>query len=114
MEDFNYLVRPRLNDYHGIFLSQANVDFAIPFLDEDIPLYVDPFRLWQSPSYQDNGLHVLFETAFNRLGKMYVEGERPKAIELLKRISECNEVGLGNSKSRAGKRIGDGTGGRVL
>ena len=107
MDDLNYLVRPRLNDYHGIFLNQAKVDFAIPFLDEDIPLYVDPFRLWQSPSYQDNGLHVLFKSAFNSLGKMYVERERIKAVEILKRISECNEVGLGNSKSRAGKRIGD-------
>lgn len=37
------IVRPRLNDYHGILLLQDKVDFAIPFLDEDIPLYVDPF-----------------------------------------------------------------------
>ena len=105
--DIEYLVRPRLNDYYGIFLSQDKVDFAIPFLDEDIPLYVDPFRLWQSPSYQDNGLHVLFKNSFNSMGKMYLEGEQAKAVEILKRISECDEVGLGNSKSRSGKRIGD-------
>ena len=37
------IVRPRLNDYHGIFLLQDKVDYAIPFIDEDIPLYVDPF-----------------------------------------------------------------------
>lgn len=37
------IVRPRLNDYYGILLLQDKVDFAIPFLDEDIPLYVDPF-----------------------------------------------------------------------
>lgn len=37
------IVRPRLNDYHGILLLQDKVDFVIPFLDEDIPLYVDPF-----------------------------------------------------------------------
>ena len=103
-----YLVRPRLNDYYGILLSQAKVDFAIPFLDEDIPLYVDPFRLWQSPSYQDNGLHVLFKNAFNNLGRMYVEGQHTKAVDILKRISECNEVGLGNSKTRSGRRIGNG------
>lgn len=30
------IVRPRLNDYHGILLLQDKVDFAIPFLDEDI------------------------------------------------------------------------------
>ena len=35
MDDLNYLVRPRLNDYHGIFLNQAKVDFAIPCLDEE-------------------------------------------------------------------------------
>ena len=77
MEDLNYIVRPRLNDYYGIFLRQAEVDFAIPFLEEDIPLYVDPFRLWQSPSFQDNGLHVLFknnETAI--LGTIYPDYRR--------------------------------------
>lgn len=107
MEDRNYIIRPRLNDYYGVFLSQAKVDFAIPFLDEDIPLYIDPFRLWQSPSYQDNGLHALFKNSFNRLGKMYAEGNQAKAIEVLKQISECNEVGLGSSKSRSGKKFGD-------
>ena len=114
MNNSEYFIRPRINDYYGIFLSQAKVDFAIPFLDEDIPLYVDPFRLWQSPSYQDNGLHVLFKTAFNSLGKMYAEGQQKIAVELLKKISECNEVGLGNSKTRNGKRIGDGLAKEVL
>ena len=108
METSDYIVRPRLNDYHGIYLCQSEVDFAIPFLDEDIPLYIDPFRLWQSPAYQDNGLHVLFKNAFNGLGKMYVEGQRDRAIEMLQRISECDEVGLGNSKTRNGKKIGTG------
>ena len=28
------IVRPRLNDYHGILMLQDKVDFAIPFLDE--------------------------------------------------------------------------------
>lgn len=106
MEVCDYIVRPRLNDYYGIYLRQSEVDFAIPYLDEDIPLYIDPFRLWQSPSYQDNGLHTLFKNAFNSLGKMYVEGQRDRAIEILQNISECNEVGLGNSKTRSGKRIG--------
>jgi hypothetical protein len=32
------IVRPRLTDYHGIPAPQAEIDFAIPFLDEDIPL----------------------------------------------------------------------------
>jgi hypothetical protein len=37
------LVRPRLTDYYGVMVAQAEVDFAIPFLDEDLPLAVDPF-----------------------------------------------------------------------
>ena len=37
------IIRPRLNDYHGLSFTQEEIDFAIPFLDEDIPLYVDPF-----------------------------------------------------------------------
>ena len=44
------LIRPRLTDHHGIGIPQAQLDFAIPFVDEDIPLYVDPFLLWKSPS----------------------------------------------------------------
>jgi hypothetical protein len=47
------LINPRLTDYHGVSASQADLDFAIPFFKEDIPLYVDPFLLWKSPSQQD-------------------------------------------------------------
>lgn len=53
----NTIVRPRLNDYHGILLLQDKVDDAIPFINEDIPLFVDPFLLWKSPSQMDNGIH---------------------------------------------------------
>ena len=28
------IVRPRLNDFHGILLPQDSVDYAIPFLEE--------------------------------------------------------------------------------
>lgn len=41
------LIRPRITDYHNILTCQSETDFAIPFLDEDIPLYVDPFLLWR-------------------------------------------------------------------
>jgi hypothetical protein len=52
------LVRPRLTDFHGIHASQAELDFAIPIFNEDLPLYVDPFLLWRSPSQQDQTLHT--------------------------------------------------------
>ncbi len=86
--------------------TQEQADFAIPFLNEDIPLYLDPFLLWKSPSQQDNSLHTTIANSFNYLGHLFLKDER-KAIRILKEISECDEVGLGNSKTKHGKRIGD-------
>ncbi|BDS11478.1 hypothetical protein [Aureispira anguillae] len=100
------LIRPRLNDFHNIPITQEEVDFAIPFLDEDIPLYVDPFLLWKSPSMQDNSLHLTITNSFNNLGYLASQNKEKEALEILIRASECNEVGLGNSKTKVGKRIG--------
>lgn len=100
------IIRPRLNDYHNLLFTQEDVDFAIPFLDEDIPLYLDPFLLWKSPSQMDNSLHSTITNSFNFLGRLYLKDEK-KAIKILKDLSECDEVGLGDSKTKQGKRIGD-------
>lgn len=100
------IVRPRLNDFHNIPITQEEVDFAIPFLDEDIPLYVDPFLLWKSPSMQDNALHLSITNSFNNLGYLVNKGKERDAIEILIRASECDEIGFGDSKTKVGKRIG--------
>lgn len=100
------ILRPRLNDFHDLPFRQEEVDFAIPFLEEDIPLYLDPFLLWKSPSQQDQALHTEIINSFNYLGKLFLEDEN-SAIQILKEISECDEVGLGNSKTKHGKKIGD-------
>lgn len=100
------IIRPRLNDYHNIQLRQADVDFAIPFINEDIPLYVDPFLLWKSPSQQDNALHTVIINSFNFLGDLSIT-DLASAVEILKELSECDEVGLGNSKTKHGKKIGN-------
>lgn len=100
------LIRPRLTDHHGVTLAQEDADFAIPFFDEDIPLYVDPFLMWRSPSQQDMALHGALITAFNHLGHLALHGRENDAVEALIAASECDEVGLGSSKTRQGKRIG--------
>jgi len=100
------IIRPRLNDFYDLPFTQEEVDFAIPFLDEDIPLYMDPFLLWKSPSQQDNSLHGSITNSFNYLGRQFTKNE-DEAIYSLKEMSECDEVGLGNSKSKKGKKIGD-------
>jgi hypothetical protein len=99
------LIRPRLTDHYGLMLSQAELDFAIPFFDEDIPLYIDPFLLWRSPSQQDNALRTNLTKAFNYLGYLFEKGSEHQAIEMLVAASECDEVGLGLSATRKGKRI---------
>jgi len=100
------LINPRLTDHYGVAASQAEVDFAIPFFNEDIPLYVDPFLLWRSPSQMDQGLHTSLVNAFNHLGYLAMSGEEEAAISTLIIASECDEVGLGSSATRKGKRIG--------
>jgi len=100
------LIRPRFTEYHSVYVPQNELDFAIPFLNEDIPLYVDPFLLWKSPSLQDKALHGVLISSFNNLGVLLKAGKYKKAIDQLITASECDEVGLGNSSNRIGKRIG--------
>lgn len=108
------LVRPRLTDLHGIAVAQENVDFAIPFLDEDIPLSLDPFLLWKSPSQQDNALHTGLVNSFNYLGHLRGTGKTDEAVKLLIAMSECEVVGLGFSETRAGRRIGERTANNIV
>ena len=108
------IIRPRLTDFHGIHLAQTEVDFAIPFLDEDIPLYVDPFLLWKSPSQQDQALHTSVTNSFNHLNYLLHRSKEREAKEILIEASECDEVGLGHSKRRKGLRIGERKADEVL
>jgi hypothetical protein len=108
------IVRPRLTDYYGILISQAEADFAIPFLDEDIPLYLDPFLLWRSPSQQDNALHTALINSFNHLGYLEKQGKHTQAVDILTNLSECDEVGFGHSHTREGHRIGSATAAEIL
>lgn len=104
--NIDLLVRPRLIDYHKILLSQADADFCIPFIDEDIPLYIDPFLLWKSNSIADNSLHNSIVETFNYWGWLYSNGKETEAIETVRYASECPAVGLGTAKTKDGKRIG--------
>ena len=99
------IIRPRLVDYFNIPITQEEVDFAIPFLDEDIPLYLDPFLLWKSPAQQDNALHLSLVNSFNHLGYLRNKGNISEATDTLVNISECSEVGLGTGKSKRGLKI---------
>ena len=108
------LIRPRLTDYYNVHIPQSELDFAIPFLNEDIPLYVDPFLMWKSPSLQDKGLHRALISAFNNLGTLAKAGQRGLAISQLIAASECDEVGLGSSANRTGRQFGQKLASEIL
>jgi len=108
------LVRPRLTEHYDVSVAQASVPFAIPFLNEDLPLYVDPFLLWKSPSQQDYSLHVNMMHVMNQVGRNGQNESRSDAIKLLVWLSECEEVGLGTSATRAGKRISEKVAGQIV
>lgn len=108
------LINPRLTDHYGIATPQSALDFAIPFFNEDIPLYVDPFLLWRSPSQQDQALHTSLINAFNHLGYLTKAGRREEARRALIISSECDEAGLGSSATRTGKRIGPAKADEIL
>lgn len=101
------IVRPRINDFYNILLRQDDVEFAIPFINEDIPLYVDPFLLWKSPHMMDNSLHTSILQSFNHLGWLMNKGNTLEAKNILVQASECDAVGLRTSRTRQGKRIGE-------
>jgi len=107
-------VRPRLNDYYRLPFTQEEADFAIPFLDDDIALYVDPFLLWKSPSQQDQALHTALISSFNHFGYLARTGKEQRAVEALIQVSECQEVGLGSARDKRGKRIGASTAKEIL
>jgi hypothetical protein len=70
--------------------------------------------MWRSPSLQDTSLHVGLMAAFNHLGQLALDGKRDEAINTLVIASECDEVGLGSSAKRNGRRIGQDKAGEIL
>ncbi|KQT01736.1 hypothetical protein ASG42_26475 [Rhizobium sp. Leaf391] len=70
--------------------------------------------LWKSPSFQDRALHQLILAAFNNLGALMKAGNADEAISQIIAASECDELGLGNSSTRRGKRIGKGQAQEIL
>lgn len=101
------IANPRLIDHFSLSFVQADVDFAIPHLLEDIPLYVDPFLLWSSESTEYNELHQRLLGFFETIRRLVVAGRRSQAFRLLIQIREPKEMGLGYAlASKRGSAIG--------
>ncbi|MBU2731657.1 hypothetical protein HF641_02440 [Acidithiobacillus ferridurans] len=70
--------------------------------------------LWKSPSQQDQALHTAIINSFNHLNYLVKKRRSEDAIATLIEISECQEVGLGVSKTRKGVKIGKGQAEQIL
>ena len=101
------IANPRLIDVFGSEFTQDDVDFAIPRLREDIPLYIDPFLLWNSakPEYRD--LHERLISFFQLLSYQVRAGDIYRAAELLAGCEEQRALGLGYAVgTKKGTNIG--------
>lgn len=101
------VVNPRLTDVFGSSLTQDAVDFAIPRLQEDIPLYIDPFLLWVSedPAYRE--LHERLIGFFRVVANKVHNGDVSGAAQLLAGCEEQRALGLGYaSGSKRGSNVG--------
>jgi hypothetical protein len=101
------VVNPRLIDVFGSSFTQDDVDFAIPRLDEDIPLYIDPFLLWVSerPDYRD--LHQRLIGFFRLVAEKISDDNAESAARFLSGCEEQPALGLGYaSGSKRGSNIG--------
>jgi hypothetical protein len=100
-------VNPRLVDVFGCDFTQDQVDFAIPRLQEDIPLYLDPFLLWSSenPGYKE--LHQRLIDFFASVSLQIRTGDLTGAASLLAGCREQRGLGLGYGiASKKGSGIG--------
>lgn len=101
------IVNPRLNDVFGSDFSQDDVDFVIPRVREDIPLYIDPFLLWNSSKPQYRDLHQRLVNFFQLLSFHIRSGDIDAASELLAGCEEERALGLGYAAgSKEGTSIG--------
>ncbi|GAB1690698.1 hypothetical protein KRM28CT15_25010 [Krasilnikovia sp. M28-CT-15] len=104
------IVNPRLSDVFGLVIRQDEVDFVVPHLREDLPLYLDPFLLWKAEDPQYRQLHADLLGFVDEIRRHAVGGQATRAAMLLSEVSEPVELGLGYAAgTKRGSALGPGT-----
>lgn len=102
------VVNPRLIDVFGSSFTQEDVDFAIPHLQEDIPLYLDPFLLWISENPEYRALHDTLISFLRLVADKVRAGDILGGSELLAGCGEQPALGLGYAAgSKRGSSVGE-------
>lgn len=103
-------VNPRLSDVFGLVIRQDEVDFVVPHLREDLPLYLDPFLLWKSERPEYRSLHAAMLSFVEQVRLHVIGGRTIKARQLLAEVSEPSELGLGYAAgTKRGSALGPST-----
>lgn len=104
------MVNPRLSDVFGLVIRQDEVDFVVPHMREDVPLYLDPFLLWRSDDPEYRRLHADLLEFVDQVREHAVGGRDTRARVLLSAVSEPFELGLGYAAgTKRGSALGPGT-----
>ena len=102
-----------LNAVMGLPIHQAEVDFVIPNLREDLALYVDPFLFYKSSDKRFQAVHTTLRAFFDR-AVGYVKQGTPTLAHRMMNFPEVRATMLGLS---SGDHHGRGLGsvrGRVI
>lgn len=100
-------INPRLSDVFDLVIRQDQVDFVVPHLKDDLPLYLDPFLLWMSDNPEYKALHALLLDFVDEIRKLALGRHDARAQILLSGIREPDELGLGYAAgSKRGSAIG--------
>ena len=80
--------------------SQSELDFVDIPLNNDIPLFIDPYALSQRPDVWSLSCHELIKYFFQLIIESIRAGNLDKARELLLHFKEPNETRFGLSRNR--------------
>lgn len=86
-----------LPEAFNVDFTQAEVDFVIPAIDEDLPLCIDPFLLYKSRDESLRTLHGRLVSMFNSAIGLFRSGRLDEFYKLID-FPEVNEIGFGYSE----------------
>ncbi|MFC7514080.1 hypothetical protein ACFQUU_03580 [Herbaspirillum sp. GCM10030257] len=90
----------------GLSLRQAQVDFVIPNISQDLNIYVDPFLFYRSKNPEYQGVHTVLHEFFSQAIECVKNGDFYTAEQMLI-FPEVKETMLGQSKgSHKGRGMG--------
>lgn len=90
----------RLSSAFGLQTTQAELDFVDVDLDQDTPLFLDPFAISQRLDTLSQDCHRTLTAYFQQIVDDIRHGRAENARALLLQLREPNETRLGYSRSR--------------